>query len=183
MQEHKINVYVNCSPKYWKAAERNLGAWGIGAGQQTHSALLSGTSKLCQNDYATKGALYISTQLSTDVVQKIWVLIRLWKHTRKLETHPPQGKKKFLLNSNDFVFICDSVSNMVSYKRNVWYNLSCLLQTYCCLSIIKKKLCYLAVFQDLWCVINYDGGWRKAVFNKEGPYFKPGVYYSPIRLS
>ena len=34
---------------------------------------------------------------------------------------------------------------MVSYKRNVWYNLSCLLQTYCCLSIIEK-LRYLTVF-------------------------------------
>ena len=54
---------------------------------------------------------------------------------------------------------------MVSYKRNVWYNLSCLLQTYCCLSIIEK-LRYLTVFWDLWCVINYGSGWRKDVVNQ-----------------
>ena len=46
----------------------------------------------CQNDYVTKGALCISARLSPDVVRKIWVLIRLWRHPHKLETHPPWGK-------------------------------------------------------------------------------------------
>ena len=50
------------------------------------------------------------------------------KHARKHETHPHRVKKKeeFRLDSNDFGFIWAGVSNMVSYKTNVWYNLSCL---------------------------------------------------------
>ena len=37
--------------------------------------------------YATEGALFISTQLSTDAVsalRKVWVLIRLWKQPSAL---------------------------------------------------------------------------------------------------
>ena len=52
------------------------------------------------------------------------------KHARKHEAHPSRVKKKekkeFHLESNDFGFIWASVSNMVSYKTNVWYKLSCL---------------------------------------------------------
>ena len=55
------------------------------------------------------------------------------KHARKHEAHPPMFKKKkkekreeFRLDSNDFDFIWAGVSNMVSYKTNIWYNLSCL---------------------------------------------------------
>ena len=49
--------------------------------------------------YATKGALSISVQLSTDAAStlwKVWVLIWLWKHKHpcKHETHPPRVKKK-----------------------------------------------------------------------------------------
>ena len=53
--------------------------------------------------YATEGALFISTQISTDAVsalRKIWVLIRLWKqqlapkHARKCETHLHRVRKK-----------------------------------------------------------------------------------------
>ena len=52
--------------------------------------------------------------------------------------HPPWVKGKSRLDSNDFDFIRAGVSNVVSYKRNVWFNLSCLLQTYSRLSIIEK---------------------------------------------
>ena len=50
---------------------------------------------------------------------------------RKHEAHPPWVKKErkkeeFRLDSNNFGFIWASVSNVVSYKTNVWYNLSCL---------------------------------------------------------
>ena len=68
------------------------------------------------------------------------------KHTRKhedtslyLSLISTWGKNnEFCLNSNEFGFISDSVSNVGSYKRNTWYNLSCLLQSYCGLSIITK---------------------------------------------
>ena len=52
---------------------------------------------------------------------------------------PNSARKKFRHDSNFFGFIRAGVSDVVSYKRNVWYNLSCLLQTYCRLSIIKNK--------------------------------------------
>ena len=57
---------------------------------------------------------------------------------RKHEAKPPSVKKKkkkkksekkkekSSLDANDFGFIWAGVSNMVSYKTNVWYNLSCL---------------------------------------------------------
>ena len=48
------------------------------------------------------------------------------KHARKHEAHPPRVKKEFRLDSNDFRLIWAGVSNMVSYKTNVWYTLSCL---------------------------------------------------------
>ena len=103
--------------------------------------------------YATEGTLCISAQLyhrrgqrppkgsgtnktGSNIAPKL---------PRKHETHPPwvkwkerKKKKTFRLDSNDFSFISAGVSNVLSYKRNVWYNLSCLLQTYCRLSIIEK---------------------------------------------
>ena len=39
---------------------------------------------------------------------------------------PRRVKKEFRLDSNDYDFIWAGVSSMVSYKANVWYNLSCL---------------------------------------------------------
>ena len=38
---------------------------------------------------------------------------------------PGFKKKECHLNSNDFGFIWAGISNMLSYKTNVWYNLSC----------------------------------------------------------
>ena len=46
------------------------------------------------------------------------------KHARKHQAHPL--KKEFRLDSNNSGFIWAGVSNVVSYKTNVWYNLSCL---------------------------------------------------------
>ena len=54
---------------------------------------------------------------------------------------------------------------MVSYKRNMWYNLSCLLQIYCHMSDIQK----LFISWHFWgtCgVINNGCGWRKDVVNQ-----------------
>ena len=81
--------------------------------------------------YVTEGALFISAQLSTSVVStlwKVWVLIWLEKpkHACEHEAHPPRVKKEFRPNSNNSDFICAGVRNMVSYKTNIWYNLSCL---------------------------------------------------------
>ena len=41
-------------------------------------------------------------------------------------------------DSNDCVFTCAGVSNVGPYKRNAFYNLSYLLQTYCHLSTNEK---------------------------------------------
>ena len=68
----------------------------------------------------------------------------------------------FRLDSNDFGFIFAGVSNVVSYRRNVWYNLSCVLQIYCRLSI-TEKLFVSWQFLETYGVINYGSGWRKDV--------------------
>ena len=127
------------SPHGCFVAAGDSGRHGQSGGRWVSSAhselcFLAPSSKLCQICYATRGALFISVQLSIDAVSALWkagVLIRLWKnlapkHALKHKTHPPQVKKKFCLNSNDFGFIWAGVSNMVSYKTSVWYNLSCL---------------------------------------------------------
>ena len=61
---------------------------------------------------------------------------------------------------------------MVSYKNNVWYNLSCLLQTYCHLSIIKKLFISWQFFET-YGVINNGSGWRKD-FVSQCLEFDPG---------
>ena len=101
--------------------------------------------------YATEGTLCISAQLyhrrgqrppKSSGTNKTGSNIAP-KLPRKHETHPPwvkwkekkrkkkkKKKKKtrkkhtFRLDSNDFSFISAGVSNVLSYKRNVWYNLS-----------------------------------------------------------
>ena len=45
-------------------------------------------------------------------------------HPRE-EEEEEEEEEKFRLDSDDFGFIWAGVSNMVSYKTNVWYNLSC----------------------------------------------------------
>ena len=96
------------------------------------------------------------------------------KHPREHETHSFRVKKeKFRLDWNDSGFICAGVSDVVSYKRNVWYNLSCLLQTYCRLSIMEKLF-----VSETYGVISYGSAWRKDVLNQclefdpslQGPY-------------
>ena len=52
---------------------------------------------------------------------------------------PRLKKKEFRLIWNDLGFICAGVSNVGGYKRNTWYNSSCLLQTYSHLSINEKE--------------------------------------------
>ena len=76
--------------------------------------------------------------------------------------HPGLKKKKFRLDSNDFCFIWAGVSNMVSYKTKVWYNLSCLSQIYYCLST-NKKLLVSWQFSGTYGVTKYSSGWRKDV--------------------
>ena len=119
--------------------------------------------------YATEGAFFISAQLSTNAVstlQKVWVLIRLRKHACKHDASiPGKKKKKFCLNWNDSGFIWAGVSNMVSYKTNVWYNLSCLQQTYYCLNTNKKLLISWQFFGP-YGVTKYGSGWRKDVVNQ-----------------
>ena len=60
-------------------------------------------------------------------------------------------KLYFNAGHNDFGFIRAEVSGVVSYKRNVGYNLSCPLQTCCLLSIIEKQFVSgQFFFLDLW---------------------------------
>ena len=92
-------------------------------------------------NYSTKGALFISAQLSADAVSafwKVWILIRRQKQhsiqactwTQGASAPPPKKKKKkFYLDSHDIGFICAGISNVGGYKSNAWYNLSCTLQT------------------------------------------------------
>ena len=70
-------------------------------------ASLSGTFLQTLPDLVTplKGhalfiALFISAQLSTDAVSNLAP-----KHAREYEKHPPQVKKEFRLDSNNFGFI------------------------------------------------------------------------------
>ena len=64
---------------------------------------------------------------------------------------------------------------MASYKRNVWYNLSCLLQTYCrwkltvCYKLYKltaEKLLVSWQFFETYGVINCGSGWRNDIVNQ-----------------
>ena len=57
-------------------------------------------------------------------------------------------------DSNDLGSVCSGISNVGGYKRNAWYNLTCLLQT-CCHLRSKEKLsvgwhCDSSVFRDRW---------------------------------
>ena len=70
---------------------------------------------------------------------------------------------KFLLDSNDFGFTCAGVSNVGGYKRNVWYNPSCLLHT-CSLST-NEKLSVSWQFFETYGVTNYDSGWSMDLHN------------------
>ena len=54
---------------------------------------------------------------------------------------------------------------MVSYKTNFSYNLSCLQQTYHCLST-NKKLLVSWQFSGTYGVTKYGSGWRKDVINQ-----------------
>ena len=78
----------------------------------------------------------------------------------------------FCLDLNNFGFICAgiSISNKVSYKRNVWYNLSCLLQAYCHLNIIEKLLAdadiVVWVYFETCGGINYHSGWMDDIVNQ-----------------
>ena len=61
--------------------------------------------------------------------------------------------------------MCAGVRYVVSYKRNIWYDLSCLLQTCCCLSIIIFPPVSWQFFET-YGIISYGSGWRKDVVNQ-----------------
>ena len=72
------------------------------------------------------------------ILRKVWVLIRQWKqHSTETCTQIccTLPRIKTLVPSqwqcNDFGFIQAAESNAGNYRRNAWYNQSCLLQTYC----------------------------------------------------
>ena len=77
-------------------------------------------------------------------------------------------KKEFRLDSNDFGFIWAGVSYMVSYKRNVWYNL--LLSVVCYeLTAIwapSKKMLVSWQISGPYGITKYASGWRKDVVNQ-----------------
>ena len=57
--------------------------------------------------------------------------------------------------------MCDGISSVDSYKtkRNTKYNLSCLLQTYCYLSI-NEKVSFSQQILQTYGLTNYGSGWR-----------------------
>ena len=68
--------------------------------------------------------------------------------------HPLQERKS-CLDSNDFGFICAGVSNMVSYKTNIWVVCHKLPAIWA-----SSKICFVErVFRDLWC--NQQWQWLK----------------------
>ena len=81
------------------------------------------------------------------------------KHARKTwgSRIKKEKEKRVRLDSNDFRFICDGVSNMDGYKRNSWYSLSCLLKTYCYLNTNEKlsvRWQFLEPYGVTSCVVN-----------------------------
>ena len=103
-----------------------------------------------KTDYATDGALFISMHASTATLSapsERFQYLEDWqcessmvsKHTCKHEVHLPLLTNEFHLSWNSLGFIRSGINNVDSYKRNVWYNLSCLLQTYCCLSTTRAS--------------------------------------------
>ena len=55
---------------------------------------------------------------------------------------------------------------MVRYKKtNIWYNLSCPLQTYCHFSNTEKLFVSWQFFET-YGIINYGSGWRRDVVNQ-----------------
>ena len=75
------------------------------------------------------------------------------KYAHKHEAQPPRVKKNQChLDSNNFGCICAGVNNVGSYKRNVWYNLSCLLQTNCW-AVIKEMSDIIWVVHYKWTAI------------------------------
>ena len=73
-----------------------------------------------RNGHATEGAIFVSTQLSTDAVstlQNVWALVRL-DTTLHQSTHANmRQRKEFCLDSSNFGYICPGISNVGSYKR------------------------------------------------------------------
>ena len=72
---------------------------------------------------------------------------------------------EFHLDWNDFGFICDGLSNVGGYKRNAWFSWSCLLQTYCYLSI-NEKLSVCRQFWENYGVTICGSAWRKDVVSQ-----------------
>ena len=93
----------------------------------------------------------------TDIGKTVEATWRPSTHENVRRIHPgwEEKKKKFRLNSNDFGFIWAGVSNMVSYKTNVWYNFS-----------TNKKLLVSRQFSGPYGVTKYGSGWRKDVVNQ-----------------
>ena len=103
------------------------------------------SSKLCQNWlHHWKGYLYRLYAAVHRCFQHVPKGLENVAATQRPNIHInmrcicPRYKKSSI--SVQTILICDDISNMGSYKRNAWYNLSCLLQIYCHLSTNEKLL-------------------------------------------
>ena len=93
-----------------------------------------------RNGYATERALFISAQLFTNALKDLGT-----NKTLKATEHPSTDvntrhicfrvEKEFHLDSNDSGFISAGINYMGGCRRNIWNNLSWLLQMHCRLSI------------------------------------------------
>ena len=125
--------HVNGGPVGQEASIR-----GLASNPHSEHCFPARSSKLCQNWlHPWRGTLYLCAAVHrhSQCPLKGLGIIWLWKQpstqapTWTWDTSTPCKIREFYFTSNDFGFICAGVSNMVSYKRNIWYNLSCLLQT------------------------------------------------------
>ena len=89
------------------------------------------------------------------------------KHARKHETHPARVKYcSVSIQTNLVLFVLRKQCGRI-YKRNAWYKLSCVSQTYCSLSTNKKQnLLVIWQFSETYGATRYGSSWRKNVLNQ-----------------
>ena len=96
----------------------------------------------------------------------------------------PWVKNKLCFDSDDFDFICACVGNLGGYKRIIWYNLSCPLQTYCHLSTNNKlSVIFLRpTAQSIMAVVGERMSWT-SVWSLNEHLHRPMMSYVPLKTT
>ena len=136
------------------------------------------SSKLCQNWLRHwRGTLYLHAAVHQCGQRPVKILgtNKTVEATWCQSTHVnvrricPGKKNQKNLSSNNFGFIYADVSNVVNYKRNVWYNLSCCIVQELCesrggrpgLSVLMSLLVSMDV-KIYWTMLQH---WSQLVLN------------------